>query len=26
MWGLREIDAFLLVVDDVPWAAASTRT
>jgi iron complex outermembrane receptor protein len=22
MWGLREIDAFLLVVDDVPWGGA----
>lgn len=22
MWGLRELDAFLLVVDDVPWGGA----
>lgn len=22
MWGLREVDAFLLVVDDVPWGGA----
>ncbi len=22
MWGLREFDAFLLVVDDIPWGGA----
>jgi iron complex outermembrane receptor protein len=22
MWGLREVDAFLLVVDDIPWGGA----
>ena len=22
IWGLRELDAFLLVVDDVPWGGA----